>query len=997
MVWSQLELEKPHIAYACVGVFSTIFSLLSLFVKERLYIGEATVASLAGLILGPHCLGWFEPTTWGNSDYLTLEICRIVLCIQIVAVAVELPKKYMQKHWLSVTIFLLPVMTCGWLIVGLFIWALIPHFNFSSALLVSACVTATDPVLAAAVVGKGKFAERVPGHLRNLLSAESGCNDGMAFPFIFLSLNLVLYPGNAGEVVKDWFCYTILWECVFGCLFGAALGYVLKKAVWFAEKKGLIDRESFLAIFVFLAFNSAGLGSILGVDDLLVSFAAGTAFGWDGEFAKKTEESHVSTVIDLLLNLSFFVYFGAIIPWPQFNNADLGLNCWRLIVLAIVIIFLRRIPAVVALKPFTPDVKTWREAFFCGHFGPIGVGAIFAAILARKDLEGHYTDEETPLKEVPDHDFPHIQLLATIWPIVCFIVITSILVHGSSVAVLTLGKRLNRMAITMSFTTTNTQDQGPSWMSRLQKLDKTSTSFSLHRVDTHVPPSNNDEEKDHLPKSNTVETSGIKVRPAGGAKRRKHKKKKRGSRIKKSLSRVTSNDDQQLKLSPTTERQRPAPEFLQLGKSPSRVDQVDDETESPTTTVTPGKSSDDTNVGQSKEESYGSSDSSSQSLEVSKDDQNNRLSISVPEPKPDSPVSSEEEAKEQTESIPTAAYKEGAQIIIEDQHGEILETVPMKTAESSHGSVKKHGTFDKGERSKPIDKSKSQKKPKLSRNSGTAQSIGSDNSEGMSIHSMDSLRRHMSEYSYSGASDDDDDDESESYNGPGIGRKLSRSFSSNSRRALHKKNDPNRHRVYAHQVDNLIVIENEEGEIIRRYKVNPHVNVNKQKSRSRSSTIVNKALSLVGIKNKEGNNPGDISGQSQQQNVPTININGDDLERNEGVLIKEHDNTHDNSPLRDPHIESRIENKLTSILTKGSMSKGTNSKSATPVDVPTNKSSSRHRPQEDTSEEEDSEVSEDSEEDSEDEGLQETEVERKRRLAALGKLSTKRDSDDEEE
>lgn len=386
MAWSQLELEPPHIAYACVGIFSTLFSLVSLFVKERLYIGEATVASIAGLILGPHCLNWFDPVSWGNSDYITLEICRIVLCIQIVAVAVELPKKYMMKHWLSVTIFLLPVMTCGWLIVGLFIWCLIPHFTFNDGLLVSACVTATDPVLAAAVVGKGKFAERVPGHLRNLLSAESGCNDGMAFPFIFLSLNLIIHSGHAGEIVKDWFLLTILWECIFGCLLGTVIGYVLRKLVAFAENQNLIDRESFLAIFVFIAFISAGIGSMLGVDDLLVSFAAGTAFGWNGAFAKKTEESHVSTVIDLLLNLSFFVYFGAIIPWPQFNNADLGLNVWRLVVLAFVIIFLRRIPAVVALKPITPDVKTWREALFCGHFGPIGVGAIFASILARKDL-----------------------------------------------------------------------------------------------------------------------------------------------------------------------------------------------------------------------------------------------------------------------------------------------------------------------------------------------------------------------------------------------------------------------------------------------------------------------------------------------------------------------------------------------------------------------------------------------------------------------------------
>lgn len=56
--------------------------------------------------------------------------------------------------------------------------------EFSASLLISACITATDPILAQSVVS-GKFAQRVPGHLRNLLSAESGCNDGMAFPFYF--------------------------------------------------------------------------------------------------------------------------------------------------------------------------------------------------------------------------------------------------------------------------------------------------------------------------------------------------------------------------------------------------------------------------------------------------------------------------------------------------------------------------------------------------------------------------------------------------------------------------------------------------------------------------------------------------------------------------------------------------------------------------------------------------------------------------------------------
>ena len=368
---------------------------------------------------------------------------------------------------------------------------------------------------------------RVPGHLRNLLSAESGCNDGMAFPFIYLSLNLLFHSGHGGEIVKDWICVTILYECLFGCILGTFIGYTGRRAIKFAEEKKLIDRESFLAFYVVLAFICAGFGSILGADDLLVSFAAGTAFAWDGWFSKKTKESEISTIIDLLLNLAYFVYFGAIIPWQQFNDPEIGTNAWRLIILAIVVIVLRRIPAVLVFKSFIPDIKSWREALFVGHFGPIGVGAIFAAILARSELEAHATGEETPLRVLPEKGSEYWRLIALIWPLTCFFIVVSIIVHGSSVAVITLGRHLNTITLTKSFTTHTTNGKGTSWMQRLPTLDKAGRSFSLQRIDTKAP-------ADALARQDTVETSGVPAKPAGGMKRKRRNLRKR---IKKDIFR----------------------------------------------------------------------------------------------------------------------------------------------------------------------------------------------------------------------------------------------------------------------------------------------------------------------------------------------------------------------------------------------------------------------------------------------------------------------------
>ena len=343
MAWDHLSIDKPHLVYIILGGFTSLFMLCSSIIKERLYIGEATVATICGVIFGPQAANLIDPGTWGNTDAITLEFSRIVLVVQCFAVGVELPRAYMEKHWRSVVFLLVPVMTFGWLITSLFIWAcFLGKLDWLDSLVCAACVTATDPVLASSVVGKGKFArERVPRHLRDLLSAESGCNDGMAFPFIYLGLYLLRYRPDADTVAFHWFCFTILYECIFGAFYGFMVGYIARRAIRYADEHDLIDRESFLVFYFVLALFCAGSGSLLGMDDLLIGFSAGVGFSNDGWFSEKTEESSVSNVIDLLINLAFFVYFGTIIPWGQYNSTELGTSPWRLVVIAILVILFR--------------------------------------------------------------------------------------------------------------------------------------------------------------------------------------------------------------------------------------------------------------------------------------------------------------------------------------------------------------------------------------------------------------------------------------------------------------------------------------------------------------------------------------------------------------------------------------------------------------------------------------------------------------------------------
>ena len=89
----------------------------------------------------------------------------------------------------------------------------------------------------------------------------------------------------------------------------------------FSHRKGLIDRESFVAQYLALAIFTIGIVSTLGADDLLAAFAAGSAVSWDGHFNEQTEGEVFASVIDLVLNCAraTFVLTLQMFNYPTFR------------------------------------------------------------------------------------------------------------------------------------------------------------------------------------------------------------------------------------------------------------------------------------------------------------------------------------------------------------------------------------------------------------------------------------------------------------------------------------------------------------------------------------------------------------------------------------------------------------------------------------------------------------------------------------------------------
>ncbi|KAI8637299.1 Sodium/hydrogen exchanger family-domain-containing protein [Parasitella parasitica] len=436
------EISTFTIAIAILSGFILFFGYISMFLKERLFLSEALVAVIVGIIAGPLVTNGFNPYSWADHDEITKQLTRCIIAIQVMAVGIELPKHYMKKEWLTMTMLLIPTMMFMWLISGLFIWGLVPPINYLEALVISACICPTDPILANSVV-KGRFAEKhVPAHIRNALSAESGANDGMGFPFLFLAIFLIA-EDNVGTAIGKWIYITCLFQIALSCVIGIVVGYVARKVLQWSERNHLIDKPSFLAFAIALALFLMSMTGFSGSDDLLACFAAGNAFSWDDWFRHETEEAHFQEVIDMMLNLAIFVYIGAIIPWSDFGNAELGLTPWRLVVIGILVLFFRRLPIVLLLKPVMPAMKTYREAIFSGWFGPMGVGAVFLSIIAKEELEIAYEGKEAPVS------------IRVISPVVLFIVFCSVIVHGTTIPLFKLGKRIRTRTLSISSINSN--------------------------------------------------------------------------------------------------------------------------------------------------------------------------------------------------------------------------------------------------------------------------------------------------------------------------------------------------------------------------------------------------------------------------------------------------------------------------------------------------------------------------------------------------------------
>lgn len=380
------------------------------------------------MAFSPHAANFIRPQEYAlfddvNLDKITLNFTRLVLGVQLVLAGIQLPSRYLKKEWKPLALLLGPIMTTMWLATSLLIWGLVPALPLLHALAIGACVTPTDPVLSNVIV-KGRFADHnVPKDLQKIIIAESGANDGLGYPFLFIALYLIKYTGDGGRAeaggpataIGLWFGETWGYTILLSIVYGAVVGWIAKELLHYCEARRWVDRESFLVFAISLALFILGTCGMIGSDDILACFVAGNIFTWDDWFRLETLDDSLQPTIDMLLNVTVFMWYGAVCPWHSFVSNGV-IPVYRLIVLSILILLFRRLPFVLSLHKLIPQIERLRQAIFMGFFGPIGCSAIFYLYVTLEFVEG--------LEEKDRHDIDN--LMECVRVIVWFMVISSV-------------------------------------------------------------------------------------------------------------------------------------------------------------------------------------------------------------------------------------------------------------------------------------------------------------------------------------------------------------------------------------------------------------------------------------------------------------------------------------------------------------------------------------------------------------------------------------------
>ena len=357
---------------AVVAAFAFLYSAIAGRVERSMVTGPILFIAF-GVICGPFGFGILGE----DIDSIELRVVAdITLALILFIDAANADLKILSRNVVIPRRMLLvgmPLVIALGVAVG---WVLLPGVTVYELCILATMLAATD-----AALGKGVITNQdVPARIREGLNAESGLNDGLAVPVLFVFLALASGTGGdqggaslaLGLVAK---------ELGVGILVGLGLTFVgVKLASWCLQQGWFSDIWKQILV-ISLALACFATAQSLHGSGYIAAFVGGLLFGrLAGTSTHKLV--HSAEGMGEMLALAVWVMFGAGVVGQAWAGMTWPIVVYSLLSLTVI----RVLPMVVALSGTGEGLES---KMFLAWFGPRGLASIvFVIIVAGYDLPG---------------------------------------------------------------------------------------------------------------------------------------------------------------------------------------------------------------------------------------------------------------------------------------------------------------------------------------------------------------------------------------------------------------------------------------------------------------------------------------------------------------------------------------------------------------------------------------------------------------------------------
>ncbi len=323
---------------------------------SRSILSTAVLFLVAGFVVGDGALGvaGLEP-----RDPVVITLSTLALYSVLFTDGMHAGVGDLRSAWRLPGRALLLGMPLTFVGTALFAW-LFTGLDWNESMLVGAVLAPTDPVFAAAIVGR----EEVPWRLRHLLNVESGLNDGLALPVVLILLSMVDASSHTSTA-------TVLWQLALGVAVGIVVPWVCLRieSLPFFRASGRYQPLNAFAIGV-LVFAVCEATS---ANEFLAAFAAGSTVASVSPAARSSFQRFGELVAELF-KLAAILVFGALLV-PSTFEVD-ALASWGFAALLLFVV--RPVSIGVSLAGGGLDR---REFLAAAWFGPKGFASVTYGLL----------------------------------------------------------------------------------------------------------------------------------------------------------------------------------------------------------------------------------------------------------------------------------------------------------------------------------------------------------------------------------------------------------------------------------------------------------------------------------------------------------------------------------------------------------------------------------------------------------------------------------------